>query len=378
MSFLSAPDYSQVDNSGNLQVQAKNYIIAQIRAGRLKPGQHLPTVREISNKLAVSTTVTMAAIRDMRQQGWIERKPNRRHLVSDGARKLLLADRKIKIVFTSHGYEHIHVPAFQAIFTALLQEGLKNNIIFDCLLQLNDKSQTVEPGYYDAMIVAGWEPASHKKICKGLRIGLDWFEGMEVDCTVHTDNFKGARLIAEHLYGIGRRKVALWRGKSLSTLSKNCGLRLAGFLTGWAEIGGQVDNVDIIRALPRLDDKQLWPSLKDIESFKAEVLDCVGKYDSLFVDSDMWALQIWQILNDAKVRVPDDIALAGFDGIYEALRHDPPLTTIRNRFNLIAKEILNVIENKIVLGKNPEMPDILVEPELIIGGSTQKTVKCLK
>ena len=199
---LLTSNYSAVDITGNLQDQAKNYIVEQIRIGKLKPGQNIPTVREISNVLDVSTTVTMAAIRDMREQGWIEKSSNRRHLVSEGVRKLLLADRKIKIAFTSHGYEHIHVPAFQAIFNALSQHGFKNNITFDCILQMNDRSQNIQQDYYDAMIVAGWEPANYKKVCKGICIGLDWFEGADIDCSVHTDNFKGASLIE-----IGRAHV---------------------------------------------------------------------------------------------------------------------------------------------------------------------------
>ena len=356
-----------------LQDSAKQYLIEQIRKGKLRSGQNIPSIRKISNTLNVSTTVTMNAVKNMYEEGWLEKSENRKHIVSKRTRKLLLSDIKTTVAFTCYGYEHIHVPAFQAIYNALSKEGRKSNITFDTVFNMNYETQSKRNDRnYDAMIVAGWKPDNYKEICKGICLGLDWFEGLEIDCSVHTDNFKGASMLAKHFYDIGRRKVAIWRGEKEQNCGKNCDLRLAGFLAGWVKAGGLADDVKIIRNVPRLQDEQLWPNLKDIEKLREYVLESIGKYDSFFIDSDMWALQVWQILEDAKVEVPEDIALAGFDGIYQAFIHKPPLTTIKNQYDLIAQEMLRVIENKIVYNKDPQEKDILIEPELVIGGSTQK------
>jgi LacI family transcriptional regulator len=74
-------------------------------------------------------------------------------------------------------------------------------------------------------------------------------------------------------------------------------------------------------------------------------------------------------LRDAGIRVPDDMALAGYDDMPFAARTVPPLTTVRQpiqRAGVVAAETLfDLIENP---GTQPRR--IILPTELVIRAST--------
>jgi DNA-binding LacI/PurR family transcriptional regulator len=59
------------------------------------------------------------------------------------------------------------------------------------------------------------------------------------------------------------------------------------------------------------------------------LLELAPDLDALFVASDLMALGALSALRRAGRRVPDDVALVGFDDNEFATTADPPLTTIR-------------------------------------------------
>ena len=96
----------------------------------------------------------------------------------------------------------------------------------------------------------------------------------------------------------------------------------------------------------------------------------VKDFDTFFFASDKWALEAWQKLEKMGVNTPDDIALMGFDGSYEALKHEPPLTTIEQPCKEIARMVLETVINVVLKGEKLTTKERLVSPVLQIGGST--------
>ena len=93
------------------------------------------------------------------------------------------------------------------------------------------------------------------------------------------------------------------------------------------------------------------------------------KPDAIFAASDTMAQGALRALRDANARVPQDIALVGFDDMPFAARTDPPLTTVRqpvHRGGAVAAETL------IDLIANPRSKPrrIILPTELIIRAST--------
>ena len=128
------------------------------------------------------------------------------------------------------------------------------------------------------------------------------------------DNFGGARAMTEHLVGIGRRRIAFLGGPAANfeARERERGYR-AGLVPGTApwllegdfsEGGGQRAGAALL-ALPAAE-----------------------RPDAVFAANDIMAIGLLGALLAGGVRVPEDIALAGFDDIPVARYVSPALTTM--------------------------------------------------
>ncbi len=68
--------------------------------------------------------------------------------------------------------------------------------------------------------------------------------------------------------------------------------------------------------------------------------------------------------------VPDDVSVVGFDGIDLAEYSSPPLTTVRQDFDQIGKELLGLLLDQIRGEASSSRQRIIVPTELIIRGTT--------
>jgi DNA-binding LacI/PurR family transcriptional regulator len=75
----------------------------------------------------------------------------------------------------------------------------------------------------------------------------------------------------------------------------------------------------------------------------AELLDANHDIDAVFAASDLLASGALTTLRRAGCRVPDDVAVCGFDDSSVAATSDPPLTTIRQPLEQVAKEMVDVL-----------------------------------
>jgi DNA-binding LacI/PurR family transcriptional regulator len=137
---------------------------------------------------------------------------------------------------------------------------------------------------------------------------------------VDSDNRGGARDAVNYLVGRGRRTVATIAGRQDMAVGID---RLAGYREGLDAAGlapviayGDFTHASGVHAMSRLLDQR--PGL-----------------DAVFVASDIMAAGALHALRRAGRRVPDDIAVVGFDDLPLAQHTVPPLTTIRQPLDLI-------------------------------------------
>ncbi|HEY1128021.1 MAG TPA: LacI family DNA-binding transcriptional regulator [Roseateles sp.] len=129
------------------------------------------------------------------------------------------------------------------------------------------------------------------------------------------DNFGGARAMTEHLVASGRRRIAFLGGPSANFEARE---RERGYRAGlpasaepwvmegdFSEGGGQRAGVALL-ALPPAE-----------------------RPDAIFAANDIMAIGLLGELQAGGVRVPEDVALAGFDDIPVARYVSPALTTMR-------------------------------------------------
>ncbi|MFJ5780082.1 LacI family DNA-binding transcriptional regulator [Streptomyces sp. NPDC093094] len=131
-----------------------------------------------------------------------------------------------------------------------------------------------------------------------------------VDC----DNRGGAREAVRHLAGLGRTRIAHVTGALDQTSAVD---RLDGYRDGTGD------------ADPRLIAEGDF-SHAGGERAMRELLDRCPDLDAVFVANDLSASGALRVLRERGLRVPEDVAVVGFDDMLPiAEQTDPPLTTVR-------------------------------------------------
>ncbi|MBC7870243.1 MAG: LacI family DNA-binding transcriptional regulator [Chitinophagaceae bacterium] len=170
---------------------------------------------------------------------------------------------------------------------------------------------------------------------------------------VDTDNITGGYLATEHLIKLGHRRIAMI-GTNENTASDD---RLEGYRKALHDYDYVEDP-----ALIAFGDYSMQ------SGYEAMQLILKGKPDAIFVASDTMALGALRAIREAGLRVPDDIALVGFDDLDPALQADPPLTTIRHpieQLGVIAVDTLS----RILIGEGKPPSSTILPVSLIIRAS---------
>ena len=172
---------------------------------------------------------------------------------------------------------------------------------------------------------------------------------------VDVENVQGARQVVDHLLNLGRRRIALIAGPNTMIAGSD---RSAGYLAGLRERGLTADPAlaaegDFTQAGGYTAMQKLLPH----------------RPDAVFAANDNMALGALRAIREAGLRVPEDIALVGFDDVPFAAGTDPALTTIRQpiqRAGSVAAETL------VALIGDRELPPrrIVLPTELVIRASS--------
>lgn len=93
-------------------------------------------------------------------------------------------------------------------------------------------------------------------------------------------------------------------------------------------------------------------------------------FTALFAMSDLMAIGAMRAIFDHGLKVPDDISVIGFDGIEIAAYYNPPLTTVRQPYEEIARRSAELIIRNIQ-GDTTEQT-IELATEIIIGSSVRR------
>ena len=169
---------------------------------------------------------------------------------------------------------------------------------------------------------------------------------------VDVDHRGGVVAAVQRLIGLGRRRIATIAGPQDMVAGID---RLAGYRAGLqdAQRRSHVAVGDFTRESGLVAMRQL-------------LADDPG-LDAVFVASDLMAHGALQALKEAGRRVPDDVALIGFDDIEISRYSDPPLTTVRQPIvdigRTMARQIVGVVNDEDVAEA------VLLPTELVVRGS---------
>jgi LacI family transcriptional regulator len=178
------------------------------------------------------------------------------------------------------------------------------------------------------------------------------------------DNRSGAFQATRHLINLDRRKIGIITGPLGSWEARE---RMNGYRQALEETG--------LDCSPRLAAEGDWSAASGARCMR-RLLEDVPDLDAVFASNDQMALGVLGVLHQLGKRVPDDLAVIGFDNIPESASYWPPLSTIQHQLFeagcTSVRELLYLIERN---GKNGEHPPSLFTPELIVRASTVGTSK---
>lgn len=154
---------------------------------------------------------------------------------------------------------------------------------------------------------------------------------------VYVDSFGAARDMTLALARPGRRRIAVLginRGRHSSTAIH----RAAGYEAALESLGIPVDEDLLIRC-------ERWTTESAAQAL-AEYLGSHPVPEALFCFTDSMALGALHVLWERGIRVPEDIAVAGFDDIADGRFAVPPLTTVSFDKRSIAVEAVRLLTER--------------------------------
>lgn len=170
--------------------------------------------------------------------------------------------------------------------------------------------------------------------------------------TVGTDNFAGGRLATEHLIAQGRTQLIFAGNPNVPEFAD----RYAGFRAALGATG----TTDAFKVLPA----HLTAEIAYTEF--CAFLDSQPELQGIVAASDVIAMSALRALSERGIRVPEDVAVIGYDDVMIARVATPPLTTIRQNIalgaNLMAERLFQLIEGQTA-------GSIAIQPELIVRAS---------
>lgn len=169
-------------------------------------------------------------------------------------------------------------------------------------------------------------------------------------CSVGSDNIGGARVAVEHLIRQGRRRIAFLGVPNLPEV----GLRFEGYRRALAAAGIAEDKALTAPAHFTVD--TAYDTVRGL-------IEAGTIFDGIFAVSDVIAIAAIKALTAAGLRVPEDVAVVGFDDITIAAYVNPPLTSVRQDLARGARVMIDLLFRRM---EEEDTPSATMPAELVI------------
>ncbi|MEH1129968.1 LacI family DNA-binding transcriptional regulator [Micromonospora sp. CPCC 206061] len=170
-------------------------------------------------------------------------------------------------------------------------------------------------------------------------------------------NRQGGAIATEHLLSLGHRNIALINGPERIWC---CQEREAGYRDAMAAAGVAVD--------PRL---VRYGNLHVDEGHRigAEILALPDRPTAIFAGNDLQAMGVYQAAREARLRIPEDLSVVGFDDVPVAGWMGPALTTVRQPLTDMGVAAAGMLL-ALASGDKPAPARVELPTTLVVRGST--------
>lgn len=269
----------------------------------------------------------------------------------------------IAFIIHEKQYPAILNPFYSAIVEAAIQESTKRN--YSLFIASSQDMRLPNGQFYikkhmDGVIFAG---EANALVIENFRkqgipvVLLNNYLEMEGLLCVTADHFNGAVTAMEHLYQRGHRRIGLLAGQFSKQVTD---ARFNGYLH---VLSGHDLPLDT-RLIREID-----PTLEASEAAMTQLLALPDRPTAVFCTNDTIAAGACKAMVRAGLRIPEDMAVVGFDDSFISRVVEPGLTTIRidagEMGSIATKKLFDLID-----GKGISETEINIPTELIVRGTT--------
>lgn len=252
--------------------------------------------------------------------------------------------------------------------------------LFICISEFGEKEdiaafESLANHSVDGIIVATRSNKAGDRYLRGLAdsnvpvvvIGRDFHH--KYSDFVSPDNFKGGFEATTHLIGLGHTRIG-FIGASLS--SGYHLKRFQGYLEALEQNAIRVD--ERLIAGPIEDDTEMPGYSTEEIGFEGmnRLLALPDPPTAVFARNDFTAIGAMTAIKNAGLRIPDDIAIVGFDDIPLAARMSPPLSTVRQPMQVEGEIAAALLLERIKHDKRISRRERILDCELIVRESSRQ------
>ena len=281
---------------------------------------------------------------------------------NDVARSLKRKETDIVGVIVNDISNIFFLPMLKGI-EAVLQKADYKMMICNSNISVDQETELIETflqKQISGLIIIGMNMSVSHIVKMNIDVPTVLFERSASDTpydSVVIDDELGVRMAVEHLLETGRKRIAHIAGSLKSAISKK---RSEIFLQVMEEHGYRVNSEYIVRGDYTRD-----------KAYQAMARLCQLPVapDAVFCSNDLMAIGATKYLMENHYRIPEDIAVVGYDDIEAASLVTPSLTTIRQPVLELAQKGTKLLLQRMAK-KEKAAKHLVLKPELIIRETT--------
>lgn len=335
----------------------------------LRNGDAIPSERELVKIYGVSRVTVRRAIQDLVQEGFLKREGRRGTFINDITRT------STWVIGSESRLIGVLISRIQTSFSDKLLGGIDDvchehgySIVFGATEEdIDEAYRRIERMLAGGILGIIVVPIAHENYSevnakllesisgRGLPyVLLDrYVPGIKAD-TVVSDNFDGAYRATKHLIELGHRRIGFIGYMKCSSAED----RIAGYKKCLMDHGILPDDSLVVNPRP-----------EEIKQVTAELVKSAPDITAIFAVNDARAMLVWESLTEHGYKVPEDIAIVGYDNLYGSTGPGAILTTteqpLRDEGVLAARMLIERIEG---YTGDPRMA--VLKSTFIVGQST--------
>lgn len=179
---------------------------------------------------------------------------------------------------------------------------------------------------------------------------------------IAVDDRAESKKMVQYLLELGHKKIAIiTEGVDAQSVGQ---LRLEGYKEALKAAGVPIDENLILEVNDKIDPYSMENGYK----MTKQLLKSGIEFTAVFAICDFLAVGVCRALHEAGKRIPEDVSVAGYDGIAIGEFYTPQLTTIKQPVEAMAEKTVRLLLN--VIDENCSHEHIVFSAELVIREST--------